>query len=80
MQLTCDETIIGALTSSVTIPFNFQHGGTQLRIGFDRGFPVVDDYEIPSQWPNPIRFVVVDASAHPYPPNVETISAALRND
>ena len=80
MQLLCDETIIGTSTSTLSIPFNFQHGGTQLRIGFDTGFPVVDDYATPSKWAGRIHYVVVEASSHPAIPSAEVVVNALRND
>lgn len=80
MQLVCDETVIGSSTSLLSIPFNFQHGGTQLRIGFDTGFPVVDDYAIPSKWVGRIHHVVVDASSHSVIPSAEVVANALRND
>ena len=50
----------------------WQHGGTALSLGRDRGFPVCDDYEVPFAWNGVLHEVVVEVGrAMPPDPGVE---------
>jgi len=80
VTLLCDGEVIGATSSPVSIPFNFQHGGARLRLGFDTDFPVVDGYAPPFRWTGELRQVTVDASAQPPLVSREEVIDALRND
>ena len=42
------------------LPVIHQHGGTSLCLGYDRGFPVTDDYEPPSRWGGVIHQLVIE--------------------
>jgi arylsulfatase A-like enzyme len=78
--LTCDEKPIGSSWSVLPMPFGFQHGGTRLRIGFDVGLPVVEEYEPPCAWTGTIRHAVVEALAPAPTLSPEGMVDALRND
>ncbi|MGE0880938.1 MAG: arylsulfatase [Acidimicrobiia bacterium] len=67
--------------SPYPLPHAWQHGGTALLLGHDRGFPVTDDYACPFPWTGEIVELRVDA---PAPPNLldirATMEAALHAD
>jgi arylsulfatase len=63
---------VGSLSFEGALPFVVQHGGTGLCLGYDRGLPVCDDYEIPARWTGGLDEVVVE-SGNPAPaPDVAT--------
>ena len=78
--LTCDGERIGSSSSELPMPFAFQHGGTRLRIGFDDGFPVIEEYEPPFKWNGIIRRVVIESLLPSPVPTVEEVADALRSD
>jgi arylsulfatase A-like enzyme len=80
VALLCDGEVIAWTSSPVSIPFNFQHGGARLRLGFDTDFPVVNGYAPPFRWTGELRHVTVDASARPPAVSREEMIDALRND
>jgi arylsulfatase A-like enzyme len=59
--LTCDGEAIGSRFSDIPLPFALQHGGTHLRLGYDHGFPVCDDYVPPFRWKGVIHEMTVEA-------------------
>ncbi|MDG4860915.1 arylsulfatase, partial [Streptomyces sp. T-3] len=65
-------------------PFTFQHGGTGLCVGRDRGLPVDDTYRPPHPWTGVLREVVIEGppSHRPAPrrPIEDEIEAALHGD
>ena len=52
LTLDVDGSVVATERSPHGIPFTWQHGGTALRIGYDVGFPVVDEYESPFEFGN----------------------------
>ena len=80
LEVTCDGEAVGSSTSPLSIPFTFQHGGTQLRIGFDNEFPVVDTYTPPARWSGRIRQVVVDGTSPRGSLSTQEMAGVLRND
>ena len=42
------------------LPVIHQHGGTALCLGYDRGFPVTEDYQPPARWDGVLHCVVVE--------------------
>jgi arylsulfatase len=58
-----DEVELASEVHAIPVPFAFQHGGTGLSIGQDRGFPVCDDYEPPFPWNGRILQVIVEAAS-----------------
>jgi len=75
--LWCDDVEIGALAFEGGLPFALQHGGTALCLGYDRGFPVVDDYSPPAPWNGTLHEVVVESGA---PVPVADVRGALHAD
>jgi arylsulfatase len=65
--LVCDEEVVGELQFEGSLPFALQHGGTGLCLGYDRGFPVADEYTPPAAWTGELHQVVVE-SGMPTPP------------
>lgn len=43
VELTVDDEVVATTTSDHGLPFIWQHGGTRLSIGFERGLPVDED-------------------------------------
>jgi arylsulfatase len=79
--LWCDQVAIGSLGIEGPLPFALQHGGTGLCLGYDRGFPVSDDYTPPARWTGDLRRVVVESSGRTEPPDLRTeLRTALRAD
>ncbi|HEV2368337.1 MAG TPA: arylsulfatase [Acidimicrobiales bacterium] len=62
------------------LPVIHQHGGTALCLGFDRGFPVTDDYFPPSRWNGTLHQVVVEGRVTPPVATPHELRTALRAD
>ena len=77
-RLGYDEVELASEVHAIPVPFAFQHGGTGLSIGQDRGFPVCDDYEPPFPWNGRILQVIVEAAS----PGITAgqLRAALHSD
>lgn len=77
LSLTCDAAPLGSAAFDGMLPFALQHGGTGLCLGYDRGFPVCDDYRPPARWGGVLHRVTVETgSGRP----VSDVEAALRAD
>jgi hypothetical protein len=61
------------------LPFVLQHGGTALRLGSDRGFPVSDAYTPPFPWNGTLHRVVFETPGV-RPADVADVRAALHAD
>jgi arylsulfatase len=68
---------VGSLRFEGPLPFVVQHGGAGLCLGYDRGLPLCDDYEIPGRWTGGLDEVVIE-SGNPAPP--PDVRSALRAD
>jgi arylsulfatase A-like enzyme len=55
-----DDDVVASAALDVPVPMFWQHGGTALCLGYDRGFPVSDDYEVPFAWNGTLHEVVVE--------------------
>jgi arylsulfatase len=55
-----DDEVIEQTTLPVPVPIVWQHGGTMLTLGYDRGLPVSDDYDVPFPWTGVLHEVVVE--------------------
>ncbi|MEX1006257.1 MAG: arylsulfatase [Acidimicrobiia bacterium] len=67
-----DDEVVASVTLDVPVPLFWQHGGTALCLGYDRGFPVCDDYEVPFAWNGVLHEVVVEVGRQmPPDPGVE---------
>ena len=67
LTLLHDDTVVASVTIPVPMPFVWQHGGTALSLGYDRGFPVTDDYTPPFAWTGVLHEVTVDTSPSAIP-------------
>lgn len=76
MTLHHGDEAVGRGRTELSMPFALQHGGTMLCLGYDRGFPVCDSYEVPFAWTGEVTEVVVDAGS---PPQL-SVADALHHD
>lgn len=60
--LAVDGEPVGSSSTGLPMPFAFQHGGSHLCIGYDRGFPVCDDYTPPFPWQGTIHSVTFETA------------------
>jgi arylsulfatase len=58
----------------VVLPFAWQHGGTQLRLGHDEGLPVTPDYDVPARWTGALHRVTIHAGK----PDADHLGELLR--
>jgi arylsulfatase len=61
------------------LPMVWQHGGTSLRLGEDRGLPVTDDYVVPFPWTGTLHDVTFTTPVLSLPPT-DAARAALHQD
>ncbi|MFW5418712.1 arylsulfatase [Nocardiopsis sp. CNT-189] len=61
-RLLQDGRAVASVPLGGAFPLVFQHGGTGLCIGYDRGLPVDGSYRPPHPWTGTVHEVVVDAS------------------
>ena len=55
-----DDLLVAHSVLSVPAPMVFQHGGTMLVLGRDRGLPVCADYEPPFPWTGVLHEVTIE--------------------
>jgi arylsulfatase A-like enzyme len=74
----------GEVVADVILPFPlplvWQHGGTSLFLGHDRGLPVCDDYEAPFPWTGELAEVVVEVGTDFQPDPAADLRAALHSE
>ncbi len=58
-----DDDLVAHAVLPVTAPMVFQHGGTMLMLGRDRGLPVCADYQPPFPWTGVLHELVVETGA-----------------
>lgn len=75
-----DATPIATVPLGGYFPQVFQHGGTGLCIGYDRGLPVDDTYQPPHRWTGTIHDVLIDTDTGPVPDLAEEVRNALHGD
>jgi arylsulfatase len=63
-----DDDVVASVTLDVGVPMFWQHGGTALSLGRDRGFPVCDEYAVPFPWNGVLHEVIVEVG-HQMPPD-----------
>ncbi|HEY8528023.1 MAG TPA: arylsulfatase [Acidimicrobiales bacterium] len=56
-----DGRVVASAGGPHPLPFAWQHGGTSLTLGYDRGFPVSSNYAVPGRWNGVLHTVTVDA-------------------
>jgi arylsulfatase len=80
VTLHCDGETIGRASLPFALPVVWQHGGTSLSLGEDRGLPVSVEYEIPFRWTGELREVVVEAGADLGRPVPDEVRAAVHSE
>jgi arylsulfatase len=68
VSLLHDDEIVASALLTYPMPFVWQHGGTALSLGCDRGFPVSADYAVPFAWNGTLHELVVDTSPSAFDP------------
>ena len=63
VRLVVGDDVLGERKLPRDLPFVWQHGGAGLTIGYDRGFPVSDDYETPFPFTATLHEVVIETPA-----------------
>ena len=79
VEAVIDDTVVGSLVSPLTLPHVWQHGGTSLLLGRDRGLPVCDEYRPPFPWTGVLHSVTVESDLESLPGR-ELLRAALKSD
>ncbi len=79
LDLVIGQEIIATVSSAIAIPLAWQHGGTSITLGHDRGLPVSDAYAPPFPWNGRLHRVVIDAG-HYQPPAIDVVRVALEVD
>jgi arylsulfatase len=81
LTLLQDGSEVGSGTSEHGVPVGMmQVGGTGLCIGYDRGFPVTDEYSTPFRFTGEIEYVTVEVPAPAAPDPRARIAQALHED
>jgi arylsulfatase len=68
--LSIDDEPAGDVSFEGGLPFALQHGGAGLRLGYDTGFPVCDDYTPPAGWTGEVHELVVESGVAPPLPDI----------
>ena len=80
LGLLVDGEVVTTRAFAGDIPVAFQHGGAQVRLGRDTGFPVSARYTVPGILDGTVESVTIDASADAVAPLATLVAAALRAD
>ena len=73
MTLLHDDEVVASVALDVSMPLAWQHGGTALTLGYDRGLPVCDEYAVPFGWNGELHEVVIEVGRQ-VPPDPGTAS------
>ncbi|MGN7780054.1 hypothetical protein ACTJJE_11110 [Mycolicibacterium sp. 22603] len=79
VEAVVDDTVVGSVFTPLTLPHVWQHGGTSLILGRDRGLPVCADYRPPFEWSGRLHSVTVESDL-PSLPGRELLEAALKSE
>jgi hypothetical protein len=78
LEALVDGEVVAAADGPHPMPFAWQHGGTSMTLGYDRGFPVTPAYRVPARWNGVLHRVVVEVGRPAAaPPPVEAVQEAL---
>jgi arylsulfatase len=75
-----DDELVARAVLPVTAPMVFQHGGTMLMLGRDRGLPVCGDYEPPFPWTGALHELVIETGAEIPRSVADEVRAALHHE
>jgi arylsulfatase A-like enzyme len=78
--LTHDGVEVGRAQTGRPVPLVWQHGGSGLMLGRDKGFPVCDDYAVPFAWTGILHEVVIEVPGATRPDPETELRDALRRD
>ncbi|MDV6270757.1 arylsulfatase [Rhodococcus globerulus] len=67
VQIFVDGTIVGTGHSDHSLPHAWQHGGTSMTLGYDRGLPVSNSYRPPFAWNGVLHQVRIEAGTQIIP-------------
>jgi arylsulfatase len=77
LTLSHDDRAVASEAMAVPVPMFWQHGGTALCIGHDRGLPVCDDYRVPFAFTGTVHQVTIDVGDERPPDRGLELRAAL---
>jgi arylsulfatase len=75
-----DDELVARAVLPVVAPMVFQHGGTMLMLGRDRGLPVCADYEPPFPWTGVLYELVIETGAEIPRAIADELRAALHHE
>ena len=75
-----DDELVAHAVLVVPAPMVFQHGGTVLVLGRDRGLPVCRDYEPPFPWTGTLHEVVIETGPAIEPSLAERMRGLLHSE
>ncbi len=75
-----DDELVAHAVLAVQAPMVFQHGGTVLLLGRDRGLPVCSDYEPPFPWTGTLHEVVIETGEGIEPSLTERMRGLLHHE
>jgi arylsulfatase len=75
-----DDELVAHAVLGVPAPMVFQHGGTMLLLGHDRGLPVCADYEPPFRWTGQLHELVIETGPAVEPSLLERMRGLLHHE
>ncbi|MEZ0357474.1 arylsulfatase [Mycobacterium sp. SA01] len=79
VEAVIDGIVVGSVLAPLTLPHVWQHGGTSMLLGQDRGLPVCVDYRPPFAWNGRLHSVTVESDLESLP-SQELLRAALKSE
>jgi arylsulfatase len=79
ISLVLDADEVAAEHTAIGLPLAWQHGGTSLTLGADRGLPLTSEYTPPYPWTGALHSVLLSAGRQ-LPPDQEDVRVALQVD
>ena len=80
LDVVVDGRVAGSGHGDAPLPFAWQHGGTSLTLGHDRGLPVCEDYQPPFAWNGVLHRVTFATGKEAVPTQAEQVRVALQID
>ena len=80
LGLVVDGTLVAAAPHLGDIPVAFQHGGAQLRLGYDVALSVSDDYRPPARFDGELTSVTISTTGQAVASARDLLRSALRSD
>jgi arylsulfatase A-like enzyme len=80
VEAVVDRTVVARADSDHALPHAWQHGGTSITLGYDRGLPVSKDYQPPFAWNGTLHSVTFETPGHSTPRPGDVMRIALQVD